>query len=188
MNVIHASAGAINESDVMLAAADSNALIIGFNVRPTPQAKHLAEQEKVDIRKYNIIYEAVEEMKLAMEGMLSPDIKEKVIGMAEVREVFKVPKLGRIAGLYVTEGVIKRSASINVIRDGIVVFSGKLASLKRFKDDAREVAAGFECGAGLENYNDIEVGDQFEVIEKIEVARKLNFDEAPKEKIETPTT
>ena len=188
LNVIHASAGAINESDVMLAAADSNALIIGFNVRPTPQAKHLAEQEKVDIRKYNIIYEAVEEMKLAMEGMLSPDIKEKVIGMAEVREVFKVPKLGRIAGLYVTEGVIKRSASINVIRDGIVVFSGKLASLKRFKDDAREVAAGFECGAGLENYNDVEVGDQFEVIEKIEVARKLNFDEAPKEKIETPTT
>ena len=188
LNVIHASAGAINESDVMLAAADSNALIIGFNVRPTPQAKHLAEQEKVDIRKYNIIYEAVEEMKLAMEGMLSPDIKEKVIGMAEVREVFKVPKLGRIAGLYVTEGVIKRSASINVIRDGIVVFSGKLASLKRFKDDAREVAAGFECGAGLENYNDVEVGDQFEVIEKIEVARKLNFDEAPKEKTETPTT
>lgn len=182
LNVIHASAGAINESDVMLAAADSNAIIIGFNVRPTPQAKMLADQEKVDIRKYNIIYEAVEEMKLAMEGMLSPDIKEQVIGMAEVREVFKVPKVGRIAGLYVTEGVIKRSASINVIRDGIVVFSGQLASLKRFKDDAREVAAGFECGAGLENYNDIEVGDQFEVIEKVEVARKLNFDEKAKEK------
>lgn len=182
LNVIHASAGAINESDVMLAAADSNAIIIGFNVRPTPQAKMLADQEKVDIRKYNIIYEAVEEMKLAMEGMLSPDIKEQVIGMAEVREVFKVPKVGRIAGLYVTEGVIKRSASINVIRDGIVVFSGQLASLKRFKDDAREVATGFECGAGLENYNDIEVGDQFEVIEKVEVARKLNFDEKAKEK------
>lgn len=177
LNVIHASAGAINESDVMLAAADSNAIIIGFNVRPTPQAKSLAEQEKVDIRKYNIIYEAVEEMKLAMEGMLSPDIKEKVIGMAEVREVFKAHKIGKIAGLYVTEGVIKRSSFINIIRDGIVIYSGKLASLRRFKDDAREVAAGFECGAHLETFNDIEVGDQFEVIEKVEIARKLNFDE-----------
>lgn len=188
LNVIHASAGAINESDVMLAAADSNAIIIGFNVRPTPQAKELADQEKVDIRKYNIIYEAVEEMKLAMEGMLSPDIKEKVIGMAEVREVFKAHKIGKIAGLYVTEGLIKRSSFINVIRDGIVVHSGKLASLKRFKDDAREVSEGFECGAHLENFNDIEVGDQFEVIEKIEIARKLNFDEKDDvKKAEVPT-
>ena len=182
MHVIHASAGAINESDVMLAAAESNAIIIGFNVRPTPQAKLIAEQEKIDIRKYNIIYEAVEEMKLAMEGMLSPDIKEKVIGMAEVREVFKVHKIGRIAGLYVTEGVIKRSCLVHVIRDGIVIFSGKLSSLKRFKDDAREVAAGYECGASLENYNDVEVGDQFEIIEQVEVARKLNFGDSNNEK------
>ncbi|MBQ7612191.1 MAG: translation initiation factor IF-2 [Spirochaetaceae bacterium] len=182
LHVIHASAGAINESDVMLAAADSNAIIIGFNVRPTPQAKLIAEQEKIDIRKYNIIYEAVEEMKLAMEGMLSPDIKEKVIGMAEVREVFKVHKIGRIAGLYVTEGVIKRSCLVHVIRDGIVIFSGKLSSLKRFKDDAREVAAGYECGASLENYNDVEVGDQFEIIEQVEVARKLNFGDSNNEK------
>lgn len=179
LNVIHASAGAINESDVMLAAADSNAMIIGFNVRPTPQAKAVAEQEKVDIRKYNVIYDAVEEMKLALEGMLSPDIEEKVIGTAEVREVFKVHKTGRIAGLYVTDGVIKRSAYINVIREGIVVYSGKLGSLKRFKDDAREVAQGFECGASFENFNDIQVGDEFEVIEKVEVSRKLNFDEKP---------
>lgn len=182
LNVIHGSAGAINESDVMLAVADSNAMIIGFNVRPTPQAKAIADQEKIEIRKYNVIYDAVEEMKKAMEGMLSPDIQEKVIGMAEVREVFKVHKTGRIAGLYVTEGVIKRSAYINVIREGIVIYSGKLGSLKRFKDDAREVSQGFECGASFENFNDIQVGDQFEVIEKVEVTRKLDFDNKEDEK------
>lgn len=187
LNVIHASAGAINESDVMLAVADSNAIILGFNVRPTPQAKLIAEQEKIDIRKYNVIYEAVEEMKLAMEGMLSPDIKEHVAGMAEVREVFKVHKVGRIAGLYITEGVIKRTSLVHIIRDGIVIFSGKLSSLKRFKDDAREVSAGYECGVSFENFNDVEVGDQLEIIEQVEVARKLNFDEKNKanEKPET---
>ena len=173
LNVIHASAGAINDSDVMLAAADSNAIIIGFNVRPTSQAKALAEQEKVDIRKYNVIYKAVEEIQQAMEGMLSPDIKENVIGMAEIRSVIKVPKVGNIAGSYVLEGTAKRNSTVHLIRDGIVVFSGKLASLRRFKDDVKEVEAGYECGIALENFNDIKVGDQLEIIETVEVARKL---------------
>ncbi len=171
---IHASAGAINDSDVMLAAADTNAIIIGFNVRPTPQAKLLAEQEKVDIRKYTVIYKAVEEIQAAMEGMLSPDLKEQVIGMVEVRNTFKVPKIGKIAGCYVLDGVVKRNCSVHVIRQGIVVHTGKLSSLKRFKDDAKEVAAGFECGIGIENFNDIMVDDQIEIIETIEVARKLS--------------
>ncbi|PIE99106.1 MAG: translation initiation factor IF-2 [Treponema sp.] len=174
LNVIHASAGAINDSDVMLAVADTNAIIIGFNVRPTPQARALAEQEKIDIRKYTIIYEAVEEMRLAMEGMLSPEIKEKVVGMVEVRDVFKVPKVGKIAGCYVNEGTVKRNSSVHIIRDGIVVFSGKLASLRRFKDDAKEVNAGYECGIGIQDFNDIQVGDQLEVIDTIEIARKLS--------------
>jgi len=173
LNVIHASAGAINDSDVMLAAADSNAIIVGFNVRPTPQAKALAEQEKVDIRKYNVIYKAVEEIQQAMEGMLSPDIKENVIGMVEVRSVIKVPKIGNIAGSYVLEGTVKRAGTVHLIRDGIVVYSGKLASLRRFKDDVKEVAAGYECGIALENFSDIKVGDQLEIIETVEVARKL---------------
>ena len=173
LNVIHASAGAINDSDVMLAAADSNAIIIGFNVRPTSQAKMLAEQEKVDIRKYNVIYKAVEEIQQAMEGMLSPDIKENVIGMAEIRSVIKVPKVGNIAGSYILEGTVKRSSTVHLIRDGIVIFSGKLASLRRFKDDVKEVAAGYECGIALENFSDIKVGDQLEIIETVEVARKL---------------
>ena len=171
--VIHSSAGAINESDVVLAAADSNAIIVGFNVRPTPKAKILAEQEKVDIRKYNIIYKAVEEITAAMEGMLQPDVKEEVIGTVEVRDTFKVPKIGTIAGAYVLEGLIKRSSTVNIIREGIVIHNGKVSSLKRFKDDAKEVAAGFECGIGIEDWHDIKVGDQFEVIEFVEVARKL---------------
>ena len=171
--VIHSSAGAINESDVVLAAADSNAIIIGFNVRPTPKAKVLAEQEKVDIRKYNIIYKCVEEITAAMEGMLKPDVKEEVIGTVEVRDTFKVPKVGTIAGAYVLDGIVKRTSTVNVIRDGIVVHNGKISSLKRFKDDAKEVSTGYECGIGLENFNDVRVGDQFEVIEFVEVARKL---------------
>jgi translation initiation factor IF-2 len=173
LNVIHASAGAINESDVMLAATDSNALIIGFNVRPTPKARVLAETEKVDIRKYNVIYKAVEEITLAMEGMLKPDVKEEIIGMLEVRETFKVPKIGLIAGSYVLSGTIKRTSSVNIIRDGIVIHSGKVTSLKRFKDDAKEVNAGYECGVGVDTWQDIKVGDQFEVFEYVEVARKL---------------
>ncbi|MGP1458754.1 MAG: translation initiation factor IF-2 [Treponema sp.] len=171
--VIHSSAGAINESDVTLAAADSNAIIIGFNVRPTPKAKALADQERVEIRKYNIIYKAVEEIQAAMEGMLSPDTKEEVIGSVEVRNTFKVPKIGVIAGCYVTDGVVRRNSMVNLIRDGIVKFTGKISSLKRFKDDAKEVAVNFECGIGLENWQDIQVGDHFEVFEYVEVARKL---------------
>ncbi|MCI6442426.1 MAG: translation initiation factor IF-2, partial [Spirochaetia bacterium] len=173
VNVIHSSAGAINESDVTLAAADQNAIIIAFNVRPTPKAKELADLEKVEIRKYNIIYKCVEEIQQAMEGMLSPDTKEETTGTAEVRNTFKVPKVGVIAGCYVTEGFIKRTCSVNLIRDGVVIFTGKISSLKRFKDDAKEVKDGFECGIGLENWHDIQVGDQIEAFEIIEVKRSL---------------
>ena len=173
LHVIQALPGPVNEGDVDLAIA-SNAIIISFNVRPLPKAKTLAEQEKVDIRKYNIIYKAVDEIKLAMEGMLKPDTKEEIIGSVEVRETFKVPKIGTIAGCYVQSGVIKRSCTVNLIRDQIVIHSGKIASLRRFKDDVREVAAGYECGIGLDGYDDIHVGDMFEVIEIIEIARKLS--------------
>lgn len=172
--VIHSSAGAINESDVLLAAADSNAIIIGFNVRPTPKAKILADQEKIDIRKYNVIYKCVEEMTQALEGLLKPEVKEEVIGMLEVRETFKVPKVGTIAGSYVMQGVIKRTSSVNVIREGIVIYTGKVSSLKRFKDDAKEVTTGYECGVGIDEWHDIKIGDQFEVFEFVEVARKLS--------------
>jgi translation initiation factor IF-2 len=173
LHVIQALPGPINEGDVDLAIA-SRAIIIGFNVRPLPKAKVLADQEKVDIRKYNIIYRAVEEIQQAMEGMLKPDTKEEVIAMVEVRNTFKVPKAGTIAGCYVQSGTVKRSANVNVIRNQIVIHSGKIASLRRFKDDAREVAAGFECGIGLEGFDDIQVGDQLEIIEVVEVARKLS--------------
>ena len=173
LSVIHSSAGAINESDVSLAAADDNAIIIGFNVRPTPKAKVLADQEKVEIRKYNIIYKCVEEITQAMEGMLQPDTKEEITGMLEVRNLFKVPKIGVIAGCYVTDGIIKKTSSVNVIRDGVVKYTGKIASLKRFKEDAKEVKQGYECGVGIENWQDLQVGDQLEVFEFVEVARKL---------------
>jgi translation initiation factor IF-2 len=173
LNVIQAIPGAINEGDVDLAIA-SNAIIVGFNVRPVPKAKLLADQEKVDIRKYNVIYKAVEEIHQAMEGMLKPDTKEEVIATVEVRETFKVPKAGTIAGCYVLTGTVKRNASVNVIREGIVIHTGKIASLRRFKDDAREVAAGYECGIGLEGFENILQQDQFEVFEIVEVARKLS--------------
>jgi len=178
LHVIQALPGPINEGDVDLAIA-SKAIIIGFNVRPLPKARILAEQEKVDIRKYNVIYKAVEEIHQAMEGMLKPDTREEVIATVEVRDTFKVPKIGTIAGCFVQTGTVKRSASVNVIRAEIVIHSGKIASLKRFKDDAREVAAGYECGIGLEGFDDIQVGDQFEVIEMIEVARKLSAPNSP---------
>lgn len=173
LNVIHSSAGAINESDVTLASADENAIIIGFNVRPTPKAKMLADEEKVEIRKYNIIYKCVEEIQAAMEGMLRPDTIEQNIGTVEVRDTFKVPKIGLIAGCYVTSGLVKKNATVNLIREGIVKWTGKISSLKRFKDDAKEVKEGFECGISLENWQDIKVGDQLEIIEYVEVARKL---------------
>ncbi len=172
LHVIHASAGAIIENDINLAVA-SNAIVIGFNVRPTPKAQLLADREKIDIRKYNIIYDVVDDIKLAMEGMLSPELKEEVIGQVEVRETFKVPKIGLIAGCYVLDGKVKRNATANIIRDGIKIYTGKVTSLRRFKDDAKEVAAGYECGMGLENYQDLKVGDIFEIIEIVEVAKKL---------------
>lgn len=172
LHAIHASAGAIIENDVNLATA-SNAIIIGFHVRPTPKALTLAEQEKVEIRKYNIIYDAVEDIKNAMEGLLAPELKEETIGVVEVRETFKVPKIGVIAGCYVQSGKITRGASTHVIRDGIQIFTGKVSSLRRFKDDAKEVVAGYECGVGIENFPELKVGDQFEVFEIKEIAKKL---------------
>ena len=173
LNAIRAAAGAITEDDVMMASA-SNAIIIGFNVRPTPNAKQIAEREKVDIRKYNIIYRAQEEIKQAMEGLLAPELKEQEVGKAEVRSIFRVPKVGIIAGCFVTEGVVKRSCQVRVIRDSIEIYQGNLSSLKRFKDDVKEVAAGYECGIGIENCNDLQEGDILEFYEMVEVARTLD--------------
>jgi translation initiation factor IF-2 len=169
VNVIHATVGGINESDIMLAAA-SNAVIVGFNVRPETKAAQLAEKEGVDIRLYNIIYEAIDAVKKALEGMLEPTMKEKVMGRAEVRQTFQVSRLGMIAGCYVIDGVMLRACDgIRVIRDNIVVYQGKLASLKRFKDDVREVATGYECGIMIENFNDLKQGDILEnfIVERI---------------------
>jgi translation initiation factor IF-2 len=172
LNVIYASAGAINERDVMLASA-SNAIIVGFNVRPTPTTQSLADQEKVEIRKYNVIYEVVDDIKAAMEGLLAPEISEQTIGTAEVRNLFKVPKIGVVAGCYVTSGKIRRGTSARVVRDGREIYAGKVASLRRFKDDAREVEEGYECGIGIENFNDIKVGDIIEAYEQVELAKTL---------------
>ena len=161
VKIVHAAVGAINESDVTLAAA-SNAIIIGFNVRPTPQAKQQAEQEEVAIRLHRIIYKALEEIETAMKGLLDPEFEEKITGQMTVRELYKVSKVGTIAGCYVTEGFIRRDSGVRVIRDGIVIYEGKLASLKRFKDDVKEVKLGFECGAMIENFNDLRVDDAIE--------------------------
>ena len=161
VNIVHSAVGAINESDVTLAAA-SNAIIIGFNVRPTPQARQQAEAEQVDIRLHRIIYKAIEEIETAMKGMLDPEFEEKIIGQMVVRETYKVSKVGTIAGCYVTDGFIRRDSGVRVIRDGIVIFEGVLASLKRFKDDVKEVRQGFECGAMVEKYNDLKVDDVIE--------------------------
>ena len=172
VNVIHKAVGAITESDVTLAAA-SDAYIIGFQVRPSASAKRAAEQEGVDIRLYSIIYDAIEEVKSAMEGMLQPDIKEEVIGSAEVRQVYHISKVGTIAGAMVVEGKIKRGSKVRVIRDGIVIHTGELASLKRFKDDAKEVTSGFDCGLSLKSYNDLQEMDIIEAFEEIEVHKTL---------------
>ncbi|HAQ3236103.1 TPA: translation initiation factor IF-2 [Enterococcus faecium] len=161
VKIVHSAVGAINESDVTLAAA-SNAIIIGFNVRPTPQAKVQADTEEVDIRLHRIIYKAIEEIETAMKGMLDPEFEEKITGQMIVRETFKVPKVGTIAGAYVTEGYIRRDSGVRVIRDGIVIYEGQLASLKRFKDDVKEVKMGYECGAMIEKFNDIKVDDVIE--------------------------
>ena len=172
VNVIHGAVGAINETDVMLAST-SDAIIIGFNVRPDKNAVDAAENEKVDVRLYRVIYDAIEDVKQAMQGMLEPDFVEKVKGSAEVRNTFRIPGGTIIAGAYVTDGKISRSDSVRIIRDGIVVFEGNLASLRRFKDDVKEVASGFECGIGIENYNDIKEGDIIEMFVMEAVAKEL---------------
>ncbi|MDX2359622.1 MAG: translation initiation factor IF-2 [Crocinitomicaceae bacterium] len=172
VNIVHKGVGAISEADVNLASA-SDAIIIGFQVRPAGGARKLAEQEQIDIRLYSIIYKAIDEIKAAMEGMLSPDIEEKILGTAEIRETFDISKVGTIAGCFVTDGVIKRSSKIRIIRDGIVVHEGTLGSLKRFKDDVKEVKNNYECGLNIEKYNDIKEADIIEAYEEVEVARKL---------------
>lgn len=172
VNVIHKAVGQISESDILLAAA-SNAVVIGFQVRPSIGARRLAEKEEIDIRKYSIIYDAINEVKAAMEGMLSPEIKEELLGTAEVLETFRITKVGTVAGCIVREGKIVRNAKCRLIRDGIVIYTGDLGSLKRFKDDAREVANGFECGLNINNFNDIKVGDLIESFQEIEVKRTL---------------
>ena len=169
VKVIHGGVGAVNESDVMLANA-SNAIIVGFNVRPDAGASAAAERQEVDIRLYRVIYQAIEEIEAAMKGMLDPEYQEKVIGHAEVRQTFKVSGVGTIAGAYVTDGKIARNAQVRLVRDGIVVHEGSIDSLKRFKDDAKEVAESFECGIGIEKFNDLKEGDVIEcfIMEEIE--------------------
>ncbi len=172
VNVIHKAVGAISESDVMLATA-SDAIVIGFQVRPSLNARKLAEKEEVDIRLYSIIYDAINEIKSAMEGMLSPEIKEEILGTAEVMEAFKITKVGTIAGCIVRDGKIHRNNKVRLIRDGIVIYTGTLGSLKRFKDDVKEVQKGYECGLNIDGYNDIEAGDMIEAFHEIEVAKSL---------------
>lgn len=172
VNVIHKAVGAISDSDILLAAA-SNAIICGFQVRPTTSARKMAEKEEIDVRLYSIIYDAIEEIKAAMEGMLSPEIKEEITATVEVLEVFKITKVGTVAGCLVREGKIKRNNKIRIIRDGIVVYSGELDSLKRFKDDVKEVGTNYECGLNIKNYNDLRVGDMIESYEETEVKKTL---------------
>ncbi|HOF20491.1 MAG TPA: translation initiation factor IF-2 [Bacteroidales bacterium] len=172
LNIIHKAVGQISESDVLLAAA-SNAIIVGFQVRPSHSARKLAEKEEIDIRLYSIIYDAIEEIRSAMEGMLSPEMKEEIVATLEIREIFKVTKVGTVAGCYVKEGKISRNSSVRVIRDGIVIYTGELGSLKRFKDDAKEVAGGLECGLNIHNFNDIKVGDVIEGFKQIEIKKTL---------------
>jgi translation initiation factor IF-2 len=173
VNIIHKGVGQISESDILLATA-SDAIVVGFQVRPSAQARKLAEKEEVEIRMYSIIYDAINEVKDAMEGMLSAEIKEEIKGTAEIRETFKISKVGTIAGCMVTDGTIERNHDVRIIRDGVVVYTGKLGSLKRFKDDAKEVRQGFECGLNIANFNDIKVGDVVEAYEMVEVKRTLD--------------
>lgn len=172
VNVIHKSVGQVTESDVLLASA-SNAIIVGFQVRPSLSARKLAEKEQIEIRSYSIIYQAIEEIKAAIEGMLSPEIEEKITCNIEIRETFKISKIGTVAGCYVLDGKINRNTRIRIIRNGIVVYTGKLGSLKRFKDDVKEISAGFECGLNIDNFNDIKEGDIIEGFEEVEIKRKL---------------
>ncbi len=172
LNIIHKAVGQISESDILLAAA-SNAIIVGFQVRPSLSARRLAEKEEIDIRLYSIIYDAIEQVKSAMEGMLVPEVREEIIATLEIREIFKVTKVGTVAGCYVKEGKITRNTNVRVIRDGIVIYTGELGSLKRFKDDVREVIGGYECGLNIANFNDIKVGDFIEGYQEVEVKKTL---------------
>jgi translation initiation factor IF-2 len=172
VNVIHKSVGQISESDVLLATA-SDAIIVGFQVRPSPQARKLAEAEAIDIRMYSVIYKAIEEIQGAIEGMLAPKVEEKVTGNVEIREVFKISKVGAVAGCMVTDGKVYRNSKIRLIRDGVVVYTGELSSLKRFKDDVKEVSSGFDCGLTVDRFNDIKVGDYIEAYEEVEIKRTI---------------
>jgi translation initiation factor IF-2 len=172
VNIVRAGAGGITENDVTLAMA-SDAIIVGFNVRPSAGARELAEDEGVDIRTYRVIYDAIDDIKAALSGLLKPEQRERILGEAEVRQTFRVPKLGVVAGSYVRSGVIRRNASVRLVRDGVIVYDGKIGSLRRFKDDAAEVREGFECGIGLENYQDVKEGDIIEAYEVEEFARSI---------------
>ena len=170
VKVIHSAAGAVNQSDVTLAKV-SNAIIIAFNVRPDNTAKEMAEKEEVEIKQYSVIYQAIEDVEMAMKGMLEPKYEEKVIGNVEVRQTFRISNIGTIAGGYVLSGKVERNAGVRVIRENVVIHQGKLATLKRFKDDVKEVTKGFECGMQIENYNDIKEGDIIEVYVMEEIKR-----------------
>jgi translation initiation factor IF-2 len=170
LSFVHRAVGGITESDVNLAAV-SNATVIGFNVRPDRKARELAEQEKVELRLYEVIYQVLEDVNAALLGLLSPEFEEVVTGEAEVREVFSVPRVGRVAGCYVRNGVITRGSKVRFLREGVVIWNGSISSLKRFKDDVREVQSGFECGIGLENFHDLKSGDLIETYDLREIAR-----------------
>jgi translation initiation factor IF-2 len=172
INIIHKGVGAITETDVMLASA-SDAIIIGFNVRPAGNARQLADKEEIDIRYYSIIYAAIDDLKDAMEGMLAPEMKEEVLGTAEIREIFKISKVGSIAGCMVMDGKITRNAKVRVVREGVVVFDGELVALKRFKDDVKEVTKGYDCGIQIKGYNDIEERDVIEAYHEVAIKKKL---------------
>jgi translation initiation factor IF-2 len=172
VNIVHDGVGGINESDVMLASA-SNGIVIGFNVRPVQDAAEIARREGVEIRTYNVIYNIVEELRSAMEGLLAPEEVEATVGSAEVRQTFKASRVGTIAGSYVLDGTIRRGASVRLVREGTVIWTGRIGSLRRFQEDAREVSAGFECGIVLDGYQDVKEGDVLEVFETRQVEREL---------------
>jgi translation initiation factor IF-2 len=173
VNIIHKGVGAITESDVLLASA-SDAIIVGFNVRPVGTARQLADKEEIDVRSYSIIYDAINDLKDAMEGLLSPDMKEEVQGNVEIRETYKISRVGTIAGCMVMDGKITRNSMVRIVREGVVVYTGALASLKRFKDDVKEVTKGYDCGLQIKDYNDIKIGDTIEAYIEVAVKKKLN--------------
>ena len=173
INIVHKAVGAITESDVLLASA-SEAIIVGFNVRPTGNARIISEKEEVDIRNYSIIYDAINDLKDAIEGMLSPEVKEEITGQAEIRETFKISKIGTIAGCMVTSGKVFRKSNVRLVRDGIVILTTTLSSLKRFQDDVKEVSKGYDCGLQLKNYNDIKIGDNLEFFTELQVKKTVS--------------